>query len=140
MVQDVKKERMDTSSSGFCFHRETEQFWNKLNFSVFLLSTSALGETSFICSVFFLFVLFIFFQITTRIRIPSPFILFFFLITFFFSQQIINCASRMLIDSSGLSSRRLRVETPRLFDAIYSCPGLALLCQVRFRFVLKGIP
>lgn len=34
----------------------------------------------------------------------------------------------------------LKVEIPLLFDAIYSCPGLALLCQVRFYFFLKGIP
>lgn len=34
----------------------------------------------------------------------------------------------------------LQVEVPSLFDAIYSCPGLALLCQVRFYFFLKGIP
>lgn len=34
----------------------------------------------------------------------------------------------------------LKVETPLLFDAIYSCPGIALLCQVRFCFLMKGIP
>lgn len=34
----------------------------------------------------------------------------------------------------------LKVETPLPFDAIYSCPGIALLCQVRFCFLMKGIP
>lgn len=31
----------------------------------------------------------------------------------------------------------LKVEIPLLFDAIYSCPRLALLCQVRFLFLLE---
>lgn len=41
---------------------------------------------------------------------------------------------------SWLSFLLFKVETPLVFDAIYSCPGLALLCQVRFCFFLKGIP
>lgn len=46
-----EKKKMDTSSSGFCFHRETERLWNRLNF-FFLLSTSVSVETSFICCIF----------------------------------------------------------------------------------------